>query len=118
MESKHREVSRQLLSEIAAGKYGPSGRIPSEAQLVNRFGVSRPTVARALRDLQTEGLIERRAGSGTYVRRQTASSARTRQLGLLIPGLGTVEIFAIICGEIASLARAHDYTLLWGDAAQ
>src|SRR6266576_8210 len=118
LETKHREISRQLLAEIAVGKYGPAGRLPSETQLVKRFGVSRPTVARALRDLQTEGLIERRAGSGTYVRRQTGSSARTRQLGLLIPGLGTVEIFAIICGEIASLARAQDYTLLWGDAAQ
>src|SRR2546430_15207010 len=108
MESKHREVSRQLLSEIAAGKYGPSGRLPSEAQLVKRFQVSRPTVGRALRDLQAEGLIERRAGSGTYVRRQTPSAPNTRQLGLLIPGLRTTEIFGIICGELASLARAHE----------
>ena len=58
------------------------------------------------------------AGSGTYVRRQTGSAANTRQLGLLIPGLGAVEIFSIICGEIASLARAQDYTVLWGDSAQ
>jgi LacI family transcriptional regulator len=35
-------------------------------------------------------------------------------LGLLIPGLGTTEIFEIICGELASLARAGEYTLLWG----
>ena len=77
IETKHREISRQLLAEIAVGKYRPDGRLPSETQLVKRFGVSRPAVARALRDLQTEGLIERRAGSGTYVRRQTGSSART-----------------------------------------
>ena len=114
---KHREISRELLAEIATGKYGPIGRLPSEAQLVKRFGVSRPTVGRALRDLQTEGLIERRAGSGTYVRRQAAGSSATRQLGLLIPELGTIEIFGIICGELASLARANDHTLLWGDSA-
>ncbi|HXI72826.1 MAG TPA: GntR family transcriptional regulator [Verrucomicrobiae bacterium] len=118
IETKHREISRQLLAEIAVGKYGPAGRLPSETQLVKRFGVSRPTVARAFRELQNEGLIERRAGSGTYVRRQTGSAANTRQLGLLIPGLGAVEIFSIICGEIASLARAQDYTVLWGDSAQ
>ena len=47
LEPKHRLISRQLLAEIAAGKYAPSGRLPSEAQLVERFGVSRPTVARA-----------------------------------------------------------------------
>ena len=75
-----------------------------------------PTVGRALLDLQNEGLIERRAGSGTYVKSgapaQAASS--TRQLGLLIPGLDTTEIFQLICGELASLARVHEYSLLWG----
>jgi LacI family transcriptional regulator len=114
---KHREISRQLLTDIAAGKYGPSGRLPSEAQLVKKFRVSRPTVARALRDLQAEGLIERRAGSGTYVRRHTPNSPATRQLGLLIAGLGATEIFELICGELASLARANEYSLLWGDSA-
>ena len=68
LETKHREISRQLLGEIASGKNGPDGRLPSEAQLVKRFQVSRPTVGRALRDLQAEGLIERRAGSGLVVR--------------------------------------------------
>src|SRR5437762_1290643 len=104
LESKHRQISRQLLAEIAAGKYAPSGRLPSEAQLVERFGVSRPTVARALRDLQDQGLVERRVGSGSYVR-SPASPPVARQLGLLIPGLGTTEIFEVICGELAGLAR-------------
>ncbi len=117
MEPKHRDISRQLLSEIANGKYGPSERLPSEAQLVERFGVSRPTIGRALRDLQAEGLIERRAGSGTYVRQQPGMIPRgVRQLGLLIPGLGGIEIFGRICGELASVARSHEYTLLWGDS--
>lgn len=91
-------------------------RLPSEPQLVKQFGVSRPTVARAFQDLQNEGLIERRAGSGTYVRSSApeAVAASTRQLGLLIPGLGNTEIFELICGELASLARVHDYTVLWG----
>jgi DNA-binding LacI/PurR family transcriptional regulator len=118
LETKHREISRQLLAEIAVGKYSASGRLPSEPQLVKRFAVSRQTVARALRDLQAEGLIERRAGSGTYVRQQTGPAAKTRQFALLIPTLGRFEIFGIICGEIASLARAQDYSILWGDSAQ
>ena len=65
---KHTRISRELLAEIASGKYAPSGRLPSEAQLVDRFGVSRPTVSRALRDLQECGLVERRVGSGSFVR--------------------------------------------------
>ncbi len=111
---KHREISRQLRADIAAGRYGADNRLPSEPQLVKQFGVSRPTIGRALRDLQTEGLIERRAGSGTYVRSSAPAPVATRLLGLLIPGLGTAEIFEVICGELASLARVHEYSLLWG----
>lgn len=118
---KHAEISRQLRAEIASGKYGTAGRLPSEAQLVARFSVSRPTVAQALRTLEIEGLIERRAGSGTYVRSMgsaTVSRASSRLLALLIPDLGNTEIFQLICGEIASLARVHDYSLIWGGSGQ
>ena len=106
-EPKHRAISKELRSDISQGRYRQTGRLPSEAQLVERFGVSRPTVARALRNLQEAGLIERRAGAGTFVRSDApqGSAAGTRQLGLLIPGLGTTEIFEVICGELASLAR-------------
>src|SRR3954453_6895232 len=97
--SKHSRVSRALLAEIAAGRYAPSGRLPSEAQLVERFGVSRPPVARALRDLQDQGLLGRRVGSGSFVRQPGLPEA-IRQLGLLIPGLGRTEIFEVICGEL------------------
>jgi LacI family transcriptional regulator len=77
--------------------------------------VSRPTVARALLDLANEGLIERRAGSGTYVRAVAPGAvAAGRHFGLLIPGLGNTEIFELICGELGCLARSHDYSLLWG----
>jgi LacI family transcriptional regulator len=119
-EPKHRLISRELLAEIAAGKYAPSGRLPSEAQLVERFKVARPTAARALRDLQDQGLIERRVGSGTYVRGPASPppGVAQRQIGLLIPGLGTTEIFEVICGELAGLARVHDYVLLWGGSAR
>ncbi len=83
---------------------------------MEQFAISRPTVARALLDLQNEGLIERRAGSGTYVRSRGSSAAAisVRQLGFLIPGVSNTDVFEHICGELASLARAHDYSVLWG----
>lgn len=114
--SKHSEISTQLRAEIAAGRYA-SGRLPSEVQLVKRFGVSRPTVARALRDLQAAGLLVRRAGSGTYVKEQAPPGPPARQLALMIPTFRSTEIFELICSELAGLARAQDYTLVWGGAA-
>jgi LacI family transcriptional regulator len=119
-EPRHRQISRELLTQIANGKYGPGGRLPSEAQLCEKFSVSRPTVARALRELQEQGLIDRRVGSGTFVRvNRTAEAAPAyRQLGLLVPGLGKIEIFEVICGELAGLARVHDFGMLWGGNAR
>ena len=116
-EPKHREISRFLSAEIIAGKYTNGVRMPSEAQLVKQFSVSRPTVGRALRQLETDGLIERRAGSGTYARTSATQHASNRSFGLLVPGLASTEIFQIICGEIASLARVQDYGLLWGGSS-
>lgn len=114
---KHREISRQLLADIAGGKYAASRRLPSEVQLGKRFGVSRPTIIRALQDLQSEGLIERRAGSGTYLKADGPKPPPTsRQLGLLVPERGTTEIFDLVCGELSSLARAQDFALLFGGA--
>lgn len=118
--AKHQQISQQLAAEIASGKHSAKGRLPSEAKLVARFGVSRPTVGRALRDLQEQGLIERRAGSGTYLGSSGTDTRRSafQQLGLILPGSSKVEIFEAICGELASLARVHDYHLLWGVSAQ
>ncbi|RYD19618.1 MAG: GntR family transcriptional regulator, partial [Verrucomicrobiaceae bacterium] len=56
--TRFRDIARQLREELASGRYGVEGRMPSEAQLVRRFGVSRPTVARALGVLAGEGLLE------------------------------------------------------------
>ncbi len=111
---KHNEISSYLQTEISAGRYQAGARLPSEVQLVKQFGVSRPTVARALRDLEAEGLVERRAGSGTYVRSEQKRNFASKILGLLMPGLSSTEIFQIICGEIASLSRVQEYGLLWG----
>jgi GntR family transcriptional regulator, arabinose operon transcriptional repressor len=113
-QTKHAEVYSALLRQLRAGKWKPGDRMPSEAELVQRFGVSRITVARAVRDLSADGLVDRHRGAGTFVRR--AESASKLSFGLLIPDLGDTEIFEPICqGMMASpLASAH--VLLWGSA--
>jgi DNA-binding LacI/PurR family transcriptional regulator len=112
--TKHRQVFEYIFADIESGKLKDGDRLPSEAELVKRFGSSRPTVARALHDLQNMGLVERKVGSGTYVNR-TQKSVESWRFGLLIPGLGSTEIFEPICGQLASLAQKDHHTLLWGD---
>ena len=61
------EVRAQLVALIESGQLQVSDRLPSEAELSRRFGVSRPIVREALGRLQALGLTESRRGSGTFV---------------------------------------------------
>ncbi|AWJ93369.1 GntR family transcriptional regulator (plasmid) [Azospirillum baldaniorum] len=62
----YRQIADRLRAEIAAGRFEPSGRLPSESEIGIRFAVSRVTVRLALDRLEVEGLIERRKGKGTF----------------------------------------------------
>jgi GntR family transcriptional regulator len=65
---RHEQVSTWLRDRIESGRYGPDDQLPSESRLVDRFGVSRITVRRALQTLESDGLIYRRQGLGSFVR--------------------------------------------------
>lgn len=112
--SKHDTIRQTLIEAIASGRYEVGQRLPSESELVRMFGASRPTVNRALRDLQLSGVIERRAGSGSYVRADAV--ARGHVFGLLIPELGRTEIFEPICRGMAEAQQGSHHVLLWGSS--
>jgi GntR family histidine utilization transcriptional repressor len=59
-------VKQHLKDGLAGGRWPPGALMPSEAELVAEFGVSRMTVSRALRELQSEGLVQRAQGVGTF----------------------------------------------------
>jgi DNA-binding GntR family transcriptional regulator len=65
---RYATLARLLSSEIASGRYGVGDLIPTEAELQQRFDVSRHTVREALRELKDRGLVSARAGIGTVVR--------------------------------------------------
>jgi GntR family transcriptional regulator of arabinose operon len=112
---KYRQILEALREDIASGRYKPGKRLPSEAELVRRFGASRMTVFRAMHELQSLGLVTRRVGSGTYV--SSNSNAGSYLFGLLIPELGQTEIFEAICQGMMEAQEAAHCSLLWGNAA-
>jgi GntR family phosphonate transport system transcriptional regulator len=60
-------IRDRLSDEIALGHYAPGDRLPTEAQLADRFGVNRHTVRRALADLSEQGTVHARRGAGVFV---------------------------------------------------
>jgi GntR family transcriptional regulator, arabinose operon transcriptional repressor len=109
---KYKQVYAALWREIQAGRLHDGDRLPSEAELERRFAASRITVGRAMRDLQSAGLVERRAGSGTYVKTPRVEGALS--FGLLIPDLGETEIFEPICQGMMASPLAREHALVWG----
>ncbi|MEW7867323.1 histidine utilization repressor [Aeromonas diversa] len=71
---RYRQIRQFVLDAIGCGELNPGDRIPTEVALCERFGVSRMTVNKALRELTAEGWLVRTAGSGSFVADRRAES--------------------------------------------
>ncbi len=67
MQARYVQIAEELRGRIADGRYPLGGRIPTENELAEGMGVSRPTVRQALDMLAREGRLVRVKGSGTFV---------------------------------------------------
>ncbi len=68
----YHQLAERLHAQIEAGTFSPGHKIPSEHELAERYGVGRPTVRQATDALVQRGLLVRRRGSGTFVRKSPA----------------------------------------------
>jgi len=63
-----RQVAADLREKITSGQLAPGAQLPSERDLVESYGVSRPTVRDAVNMLRSEGLVTSEHGRGVFVR--------------------------------------------------
>src|SRR6266508_6637842 len=85
---KYAQVVGEIKRRIERGQYSPGSLLPSEHQLVDEFGVSRPTIVKALALLRQDGWIDTQQGKGSFVRGRPAldGAERTR------PAHGVLEL--------------------------
>lgn len=104
------QVATTLAEGIDAGTWKPGERLPTEPELMARFGVSRFTVRQAIASLERRGLVRAEQGRGTFVHREMLIypiSSRTRFSRNLIergfdPGReGLLEEVIPASGEVA-----------------
>lgn len=119
-EIKYKEIYNDLCSKILNGFYKPGQKLPTENEIARHFHTSRPTVGRAMRDLQQKGFIYRRQGQGTFVRQTHHASNKT--FGVLIHWQNTpgqvqtmTSIFGMMVPEISRYASMFGYSLLLND---
>ncbi|MBS2554432.1 GntR family transcriptional regulator [Catenulispora sp. NL8] len=70
----YQQVTDGIRDDINQDVYQPGDALPSEARMIEEYGVSRTTLRQALVILRTEGLIEIRHGKGAFVRRRNAAA--------------------------------------------
>ena len=112
-----RQIADQLRRAIQRGDLEPGGRVPSEAELIEHYGVARMTVRQAVAELKAEGLVIAEHGRGVFVRsrptvRRLASDrfarrhreagkaaflAETESLGT--PGVDQLEVSQVVPSE-------------------
>ena len=101
------KVVGQLSAEIRRGDLRPGQKLPTEAQVVERFSVSRTVVREAISKLQAAGLVETRHGVGTFVsanRRDTGLRAGAAEIATVVDMLAVLELRIGLESEAAALA--------------
>lgn len=71
----YQQINEYLNREIVSGRWLAGDRLPIEAELATNLGVAVGTLRKALSQLEKDGLIERKQGSGTYVKRAPEGKA-------------------------------------------
>ena len=68
MSSKYKEIVRDIEGNILSGKYNSSKKLPTEEELINKYGVSRTTIRKAINLLANKGYVYQVQGSGIFIR--------------------------------------------------
>jgi DNA-binding GntR family transcriptional regulator len=110
---KYAQVVAEIKSRIERGQYPPGSLLPSEHQLVSDFGVSRPTIVKALASLRQDGWIDTQQGKGSFVRGRPAlaGAERTRPAHEVLE-LPEIELTGELVQAGVKLAPPHVTTLL------
>jgi GntR family transcriptional repressor for pyruvate dehydrogenase complex len=102
-----KQIGDELRTEIASGRFDIGDKLPSQAELSERFGVSRTVVREAIASLQADGLLEARQGAGVFITASTPPTAGAFQavdVKRISSMLETLELRSAVEIEAAGLA--------------
>ena len=107
------QLAQDLRKQISSKRFKPGVALPTEERLGELYGVSRITVRRAIDDLITERLVERRRGVGTFVARPQGATRSVSLVGSLYDALAYPNNITIeVLQRTAKAAPRHVAELL------
>lgn len=106
-EAKYKVITDYIENRINSGNLVFGEKLPSENVLTTKFNVSRDTVRRGFRDLEEKGYIERRKGSGTFVKYRARNNTRIAVVTTYVENY----IFPSIIKGIGEVLSEEGYTM-------
>jgi len=100
----YRKIADTVAGAIETGQYQLGDRLPTERELAEQFGVSRPTLREAMIALEMLGMIEARHGLGIYVTGTVRPVAPAAEIDFEIGAFELIEARRLFEGEAAALA--------------
>lgn len=110
--AKYIHLFEELKRRILQGEYQNGQRLPGENEMAGEFSMSRQTVRQALSLLEQEGFIQRRQGSGTYVRRVERRRERSWNVGVMATYISEYIFPSILRGIEGELSEEGFFPLL------
>lgn len=98
-------AANKIRKMIEAGSFGDNGRLPPERELAQQLEITRSVLRKALSELESEGLIWRQVGKGTFVRTNPfTTSDLTSELTIQTNPVEIMEVMAALQPKIAAMA--------------
>jgi GntR family transcriptional repressor for pyruvate dehydrogenase complex len=104
---RYQVVAREVAAAIRRGDYARERKLPSERELAEQFGVSRPTVREAMIALEIQGFVESRHGSGIHILNSNPAEGGVVAEGAADLDVGPFELTEarrVVEGEACALA--------------
>lgn len=100
-------ITARLRRAIKTGIYATGDQLPPERQLAEAFGAARSTIRKVLENLEDEGLVSRRIGSGTYVSYEGDFEVAANDIADITSPLQLIEARLAIEPHMVRLAAIH-----------
>ena len=95
---KYKILYKWITDQIYNGTFKYMEKLPSESELCNQFQISRQTVRNAFQELETDGLIYRYKGSGSFVAKEVEVFQKEKIIGILFTNVGIYISYKYING--------------------
>ena len=105
---------QHILKLINSRQMEIGDQLPTEIEISETLGYSRPTVSKAISYLVEENIIFKKKGVGTFIKNKSELVDDQKTIGLLFPLIGKGEIFRPIAEEIIKLSENKNLKIIWG----